>query len=188
VEYVDHGVSGAKDRRPALDRLVKDAKRRTFDVLVTWKLDRLGRNLKHLITLLEDLQALGVAFISLGEGIDATTPAGKLQMHILGGDRGVRTRSHRRTRAGGDRPGAGAGETSGPATLRDCRRPVRGRGGPLAAGRGPGARRQPLGRASVAAVTQTRRIEARNHPECLRDSGGRGVSATVTQTGGSGTP
>ena len=74
----DHSVSGTKDRRPALDRLVTDAKRRKFDVLVTWKLDRLGRNLKHLITLVEDLQALGVAFISLGEGIDATTPAGKL--------------------------------------------------------------------------------------------------------------
>jgi DNA invertase Pin-like site-specific DNA recombinase len=84
VEYVDHGVSGSKDRRPALDRLVRDARRRKFDVLVTWKLDRLGRNLKHLITFLEDLQALGVAFVSLGEGIDATTPAGKLQMHILG--------------------------------------------------------------------------------------------------------
>jgi DNA invertase Pin-like site-specific DNA recombinase len=84
IEYVDHGVSGTTTARPALDRLVKDAKRRKFDVLVTWKLDRLGRNLKHLITLLEDLQALGVAFISLGEGIDATTPAGKLQMHILG--------------------------------------------------------------------------------------------------------
>jgi DNA invertase Pin-like site-specific DNA recombinase len=84
VEYVDRGVSGTTTARPALDRLVKDARRRKFDVLVTWKLDRLGRNLKHLITLLEDLQALGVAFISLGEGIDATTPAGKLQMHILG--------------------------------------------------------------------------------------------------------
>jgi DNA invertase Pin-like site-specific DNA recombinase len=84
VEYVDHGVSGTKTARPALDRLVKDARRRKFDVLVCWKLDRLGRNLKHLITLLEDLQALGLAFISLGEGIDATTPAGKLQMHILG--------------------------------------------------------------------------------------------------------
>jgi DNA invertase Pin-like site-specific DNA recombinase len=84
VEYVDHGVSGAKDRRPALDAVVKDAKRRKFDVLVCWKLDRLGRNLKHLITLLDDLQALGIAFVSLGEGIDATTPAGKLQMHILG--------------------------------------------------------------------------------------------------------
>jgi DNA invertase Pin-like site-specific DNA recombinase len=84
VEYVDRGVSGAKDRRPALDRLLADARRRRFDVLVCWRLDRLGRNLKHLITLLDDLQALGVAFVSLAEGIDATTPAGKLQMHILG--------------------------------------------------------------------------------------------------------
>ena len=84
VEYVDRGVSGSKDRRPALDQLLADARRRLFDVLVCWRLDRLGRNLKHLITLLEELQALGVAFVSLAEGIDATTPAGKLQMHILG--------------------------------------------------------------------------------------------------------
>ena len=84
VEYVDRGVSGAKDRRPALDDLLTDAQRRRFDVLVCWRLDRLGRNLRHLITLLAELQALGVAFVSLAEGIDATTPAGKLQMHILG--------------------------------------------------------------------------------------------------------
>ena len=84
VEYVDRGVSGAKDRRPALDQLLTDARRRRFDVVVCWRLDRLGRNLKHLITLLEELQVLGVAFVSLAEGIDATTPAGKLQMHILG--------------------------------------------------------------------------------------------------------
>jgi len=84
TEFVDAGISGSKDKRPALDALLKDAKRRKFDVVVCWRLDRLGRNLKHLITLLEDLQALGVAFVSLAEGIDATTPAGKLQMHILG--------------------------------------------------------------------------------------------------------
>ncbi len=84
VEYVDKGVSGSRDRRPALDELVGDAKRRRFDVLICWRLDRLGRNLRHLITLLDELQALGVAFVSLAEGIDATTPAGKLQMHILG--------------------------------------------------------------------------------------------------------
>lgn len=83
VEYVDRGVSGAKDRRPALDELVNDAKRRRFDVLVCWRLDRLGRNLRHLVTLLEELQSMGVAFVSLGEGIDCTTPAGKLQLHIL---------------------------------------------------------------------------------------------------------
>ena len=83
TEYCDRGVSGAKDRRPALDLLLKDARRRRFDVLIVWRLDRLGRNLRHLILLLEELQALGVAFVSLGEGIDATTPAGKLQLHIL---------------------------------------------------------------------------------------------------------
>jgi DNA invertase Pin-like site-specific DNA recombinase len=83
-EYVDHGISGAKDKRPALDQLVRDAKRRRFDVLVCWRLDRLGRNLRHLILLLDELHAVGVAFVSLAEGIDATTPAGRLQLHVLG--------------------------------------------------------------------------------------------------------
>ena len=82
-EFVDHGISGSKERRPALDAMVADAKRRRFDVVVVWRLDRLGRNLKHLITLIDEMQALGIAFVSLGEGIDATTPAGKLQLHIL---------------------------------------------------------------------------------------------------------
>src|SRR3954468_3147814 len=83
VEYLDEGISGTKERRPALARLIADARRRRFDVLVVWRLDRLGRNLKHLVLLLEELQALGISFVSLAEGIDATTPAGKLQMHIL---------------------------------------------------------------------------------------------------------
>ena len=83
VAYVDRGVSGAKDRRPALDQLLTDARRRRFDVLVCWRLDRLGRSLTHLITRLEARQALGVAFVSLAEGIDATTPASTRQMHIL---------------------------------------------------------------------------------------------------------
>ncbi len=83
VEYVDRAVSGSTERRPALDRLVADARRRRFDVLVVWRLDRLGRNLKHLVTLLEDVQAVGVAFVSLGEGIDCTTAAGRLQLHVL---------------------------------------------------------------------------------------------------------
>jgi DNA invertase Pin-like site-specific DNA recombinase len=83
VEYVDHGVSGSEIRRPALDRLVSDAKRRRFDVVVCWRLDRLGRNLRHLITLLEELRALGIEFVSMGEGLDCTTPAGRLQLHLL---------------------------------------------------------------------------------------------------------
>jgi DNA invertase Pin-like site-specific DNA recombinase len=83
-EYVDQGVSGSKDSRPALNDLLVDAKRRRIDVIVCWRLDRFGRNLKHLITVLDELQGLGVGFVSLGEGIDATTPAGRLQMHLLG--------------------------------------------------------------------------------------------------------
>jgi DNA invertase Pin-like site-specific DNA recombinase len=101
AEYVDHGVSGAKDRRPALDALVSDAKRRKFDVLICWRLDRLGRNLRHLILLLDELSALGVAFVSLHEGIDATTPAGRLQLHILGAIAEFeRARIQERVRAG----------------------------------------------------------------------------------------
>ena len=82
-EYTDKGVSGAKDRRPALDQLVRDAKRRKFDCLVVWRLDRLGRSLRHLILLLDELSALGVAFVSLAESIDTGTPAGRLQLHLL---------------------------------------------------------------------------------------------------------
>jgi DNA invertase Pin-like site-specific DNA recombinase len=84
AEYVDRGVSGAKDSRPALDRLVTEAKRRRIDVVLCWRLNRLGRNLKHLITLIDALQAVGVGFVSLGEGIDTGTPAGKRQLNILG--------------------------------------------------------------------------------------------------------
>lgn len=84
VEFVDRGVSGAKDRRPALDAMLQAARRRKVDVIVCWRLDRLGRNLRHLVTLLEELTTLGVAFVSLNEGIDATTPAGRLQMAVLG--------------------------------------------------------------------------------------------------------
>ena len=95
TEYLDEGVSGAKESRPALDRLLTDARRRRFDTLVVWKLDRLGRNLRHLILLLDELSALGVAFVSLNEGIDTTTPAGRLQMHLLGRRGRVRARRHR---------------------------------------------------------------------------------------------
>ena len=74
TEFIDEGVSGSKESRPALDKLVKDARRRKLDVLVVWKLDRLGRSLRHLILLLDELTALGVAFVSLNEGIDTSTP------------------------------------------------------------------------------------------------------------------
>jgi DNA invertase Pin-like site-specific DNA recombinase len=100
TEFVYRGVTGSKDRRPALDQLVADARRRRFDVLVCWRLDRLGRNLRHLVTLFEELQALGIAFVSLGEGIDCTTPAGRLQM-LCAVDKHVLPRRTRRPYHGG---------------------------------------------------------------------------------------
>lgn len=83
TEYIDHGISGAKDSRPALDRLMTDARGRRFDVAIVWRLDRFGRSLRHIVTCLDELHARGIAFVSLGEGIDLSTPAGKLQLHIL---------------------------------------------------------------------------------------------------------
>jgi DNA invertase Pin-like site-specific DNA recombinase len=84
VEYVDHGVSGAKDRRPALDQLVADVRRHRVEAVVCWRLDRLGRNLRHLVMLLDDWQSRGIAFVTLGEGIDTSTPAGRLVAGVLG--------------------------------------------------------------------------------------------------------
>ena len=69
---------------------------------------RRGRNLRHLVTRLEDLQAIGVAFVSLGEGIDCTTPAGKLQLHILAALARIRARADSSTRIGGATPGESA--------------------------------------------------------------------------------
>lgn len=83
TEYVDHGISGSKDRRPALDRLTADVRRRKVDAVICWRLDRLGRNLRHLVMLLDDWQHLGVAFVTLGEGIDTSTPAGRLVAGVL---------------------------------------------------------------------------------------------------------
>lgn len=81
--YTDHGISGSKEKRPALDAMIRDARRRHFDTLIVWRLDRLGRSLRHLVNLLHELDALGVAFVALNQAIDTTTPAGRLQMHML---------------------------------------------------------------------------------------------------------
>jgi len=84
TEYIDEGVSGAKSKRPALDDLVMAAKGRKIDVVIVWKLDRLGRSLVNLLHMLNEFQDLGIAFISLREQIDITTAAGKLMAHLLG--------------------------------------------------------------------------------------------------------
>jgi DNA invertase Pin-like site-specific DNA recombinase len=84
AEYVDLGVSGSKESRPELNRMLAAAHARAFDAVVCWKLDRLGRSLKHLVTTIGDLSAYGVAFISLRDNLDLSTPSGRLMMHIIG--------------------------------------------------------------------------------------------------------
>lgn len=83
-QYVDVGVSGAKDKRQELDRLMADAHRRRFDVIVVWKFDRFARSVSHLLRALETFQALGIEFVSLTEGVDTSTPAGKMVFTVLG--------------------------------------------------------------------------------------------------------
>lgn len=83
-EYVDKGISGAKDSRPQLDRLMGDAHRRRFDVVAVWRFDRAARSVSHLLKVLETFDALGIAFVSLSEQIDTTTPAGKMVFTVLG--------------------------------------------------------------------------------------------------------
>jgi len=84
VEYVDEGVSGAKDRRPALDRLLADARRRRFEAVAVVKLDRLARSVHHLTALGREFEALGIALVVLDQSIDTATPSGRLLFHVLG--------------------------------------------------------------------------------------------------------
>jgi DNA invertase Pin-like site-specific DNA recombinase len=83
-EYVDKGISGSKDSRPAVDRLMADASRRKFDVVLVWKLDRFGRSLRHLVNALAELEALGLTFVSLPDNLDLSTPSGRLMFQIIG--------------------------------------------------------------------------------------------------------
>lgn len=83
-EYVDEGISGAKEKRPELDRLMADAHRRRFDAVVVWKFDRFARSVSHLLRALETFNALGIAFVSLSESLDTSTPAGKMVFTVLG--------------------------------------------------------------------------------------------------------
>ena len=84
VEYVDIGTSGASERRPELDRILEDARKRRFDGILVWKLDRLGRNLRCLLNQLEEFRVLGVQFCSLTENLDFSTPSGKAMGSLIG--------------------------------------------------------------------------------------------------------
>ena len=85
-EYSDHGISGAKDRdkRPAFDRMLKDATRREFDMIASWSVDRLGRSLQHLVAFLGEVRGSGVDLYLHQQALDTTTPAGKAMFQMCG--------------------------------------------------------------------------------------------------------
>ncbi len=83
-EYTDAGVSGAKDSRPELNRLMADAHKRRFDVVCVWRFDRFARSVSHLLRALETFKALGIDFVSFSEQMDTSTPAGKMVFTVLG--------------------------------------------------------------------------------------------------------
>jgi DNA invertase Pin-like site-specific DNA recombinase len=82
-EYVDHGISGTRARRPALDKMMADARRGRFDIVVVWAADRLARSVKHFVEVLSDLDHLGIAFVSFREQIDTGGPLGRAVMIIV---------------------------------------------------------------------------------------------------------
>lgn len=81
--YTDHGVSGTKARRPALDKMMEDARRHKFDVAVVWSCDRLARSTKHLLQVLDELNGFGVQFLSQREAIDTEGPLGRAIIVIV---------------------------------------------------------------------------------------------------------
>jgi DNA invertase Pin-like site-specific DNA recombinase len=83
-EYVDHGVSGTAESRPRLGRMLADAHKRRFDIVIVWRFDRFARSVSHLLRSLETLNALGIEFVSFTEAIDTSSPAGKLTFTVLG--------------------------------------------------------------------------------------------------------
>src|SRR5437867_9412643 len=83
-EYPDTGISGSKDSRPALDRLMKDARARHFDVVIVARFDRFARSVSHLLRALDEFNHLGIDFVSLSESIDTSTPMGKMIFTVLG--------------------------------------------------------------------------------------------------------
>jgi DNA invertase Pin-like site-specific DNA recombinase len=83
-EYVDVGISGAKEKRPDLDKLFADAHRRHFEAVMVWRFDRFARSVSHLLRALETFRSLGIEFVSLSKQVDTSTPRGKMIFTVLG--------------------------------------------------------------------------------------------------------
>jgi len=82
-EYVDQGISGTRQKRPALDRLMGDARRRKFDVVAVWRFDRFARSTKHLVNALDEFRHLGISFVSYQENLDLGSPMGEAMFTII---------------------------------------------------------------------------------------------------------
>lgn len=82
--YRDKGISGAQMRRPALEELLRDCRRRIFDCILCFKFDRFARSLRALIAHLELCRALGIDFVSVTEAVDTSLPAGELLFQLIG--------------------------------------------------------------------------------------------------------
>ena len=84
AEFIDVGVSGSKEKRPELDKLMADASRRKFDIVAVWRFDRFARSVSHLLRALEMFNTLGIGFVSLSEAVDTSTAMGKMVFTVLG--------------------------------------------------------------------------------------------------------
>lgn len=82
-EYTDR-ISGVKARRPGLDQLMHDARRGRFDVLLVWSCDRIARSTRHLLEVLDEMNRLGIEFVSFRESIDTEGPLGRALVVIIG--------------------------------------------------------------------------------------------------------
>src|SRR5450755_2206186 len=82
-EYVDKGISGSREKRPALDKLLTDCRKRLVDAVVVYRYDRFARSLRQLVNALEEFRSLGIDFISIHEGVDTSTPNGRLVFGIF---------------------------------------------------------------------------------------------------------
>jgi DNA invertase Pin-like site-specific DNA recombinase len=84
--YIDHGISGSKgrDKRPAFDRLAKDASRGKLDMVAAWSIDRVGRSLQHLVEFMEELKTQGVGLYLHQQNVDSSTAAGKAMLSMCG--------------------------------------------------------------------------------------------------------
>jgi DNA invertase Pin-like site-specific DNA recombinase len=114
-EYIDEGYSGTKDRRPALDKLMADSRKGRFDVVAVWRFDRWARSVRHLVVTLDDFRERGIDFVSVNDGIDTSTAAGRMVFAVIAAMAAYEGRRH---------PGAHEGRSRSRSSSREAHRPT----------------------------------------------------------------